>query len=340
MNPLVSIIVPIYNVEKYLHRCMETLINQTIENIEIIMVDDGSPDNCHQLCDEYAKKDKRIHVIHKENGGLGFARNSGLEIATGEYISFVDSDDYVTEDMCEKLYQAAKRNNADVVYGSIFYDNGFSKRIGKCVDSETIWIGEEKVKNLLLDFIATKPGKSKDTIMEVSVWKAIFRRSIFNEYNIKFESERKFISEDVIFNIDYLYNCKCVVAIPDPVYYYCVNPSSLSKTFRADRFQKVKQLYVEINRRLGRIYELKEYQERCDRFLIARARTNSRAIVHHKNIIGRKEMKKALIMICTDKDLTKILKRYPIIKLPIKQALVAILMKIRLYIVLELVLKY
>ena len=106
--PLVSIIVPIYNVEPYLDRCIQSLINQTLENIEIILVDDESPDNCPQMCDAYAKQDRRIKVIHKKNGGLGLARNSGLEIATGEFVAFVDSDDYVDIAMYQNLYKIAK----------------------------------------------------------------------------------------------------------------------------------------------------------------------------------------------------------------------------------------
>lgn len=94
-NVKVSIIVPIYNVEKYLDRCMQSLLNQTLKEIEIVLVDDGSPDNCPKMCDEYAKKDSRVKVVHKQNAGLGYARNSGLENATGEYVAFVDSDDYV-----------------------------------------------------------------------------------------------------------------------------------------------------------------------------------------------------------------------------------------------------
>ncbi|MDR2834406.1 MAG: glycosyltransferase, partial [Streptococcaceae bacterium] len=88
-TPKISIIVPVYNVEKYLPQCMDSLLNQTLTNIEIILVDDGSPDNCPAMCDEYAKQDNRVKVVHKENGGLGYARNSGLEIANGEYITFV-----------------------------------------------------------------------------------------------------------------------------------------------------------------------------------------------------------------------------------------------------------
>ena len=222
-NELISIIVPIYNVQKYLDRCMKTLLNQTYRNIEIILVDDESPDECPKMCEEYAKIDQRVKVIHKKNGGLGFARNSGLEIAQGKYIIFVDSDDYVTENMCHLLYEAAKKYEADVVYGGIFYADGEKIKENKVVTKERVWKGKQEVKDLLLDFIATEPNEKKDTIMEVSVWKALFRKKVFDEYDISFVSERQFISEDVIFDIDYLSKCNCVVAIPEPVYFYCVN---------------------------------------------------------------------------------------------------------------------
>ena len=210
-NELISIIVPIYNVQKYLDRCMKTLLNQTYRNIEIILVDDESPDECPKMCEEYAKIDQRVKVIHKKNGGLGFARNSGLEIAQGKYIIFVDSDDYVTENMCHLLYEAAKKYEADVVYGGIFYADGEKIKESKVVTKERVWKGKQEVKDLLLDFIATEPNEKKDTIMEVSVWKALFRKKVFDEYDISFVSERQFISEDVIFDIDYLSKCNCVV---------------------------------------------------------------------------------------------------------------------------------
>ena len=108
-KPDLSIIVPVYNTEKYLERCMDSIVNQTLKNIEIIIVDDGSKEECAVLCDEISKTDSRIKVVHKENGGLGFARNTGLEVANGEYIGFVDSDDYIERVMCETLYNAAKK---------------------------------------------------------------------------------------------------------------------------------------------------------------------------------------------------------------------------------------
>lgn len=116
-NSKISIIVPVYKVEQYLERCVNSLINQTYKNIEIILVDDGSPDQCPQMCDDYASKDSRINVIHKKNGGLSDARNAGLRIATGEYVMYVDSDDYIEIDACEKLI-ASVRGNIDLVVGA------------------------------------------------------------------------------------------------------------------------------------------------------------------------------------------------------------------------------
>ena len=112
---LVSIIVPVYKVEKYLSRCIESIINQTYKNIEIILVDDGSPDDCPNICDEYAKADQRIIVVHKENEGLSSARNCGLNLATGDFIMFVDSDDTIDERMCEILISQVAQNKCDIV---------------------------------------------------------------------------------------------------------------------------------------------------------------------------------------------------------------------------------
>lgn len=336
---LISIIVPVYNVEKYIDRCMTTLLGQTYKNIEVILVDDGSPDGCPKLCDEYAKKDSRVKVVHKENGGLGYARNSGLDIATGEYIAFVDSDDYVTEDMCEKLMSAAMKYNADIVYGGIFYDeNGVIKR--RPGVQQPVIRKDDEVKEFLLDLIAMKPEEKQDTIIEVSVWKAIFRKKIFDDYNIRFVSEREFISEDIIFNIDYISKACSVVLIPEPVYYYCTNPNSLSKSFRVDRFERTKIMYFEIKRKLEGLYEHETVRERSDRYLIANARFNMKSIVRHKPVIGKQVMYEAMASIYNDKTFVEALNWYPIQRLPNKYALIALLMKSKcrylLYIILRL----
>ena len=133
MNERISIIVPVFNVEKYIERCVKSIENQSYRNLEIILVDDESPDRCPQICDEYAKRDERIKVLHKKNGGLSDARNAGLDVATGEYIAFVDSDDWVEPDFIEQLYVNAKKEDADIsIIGcTLVWDDGRKKTVSK-----------------------------------------------------------------------------------------------------------------------------------------------------------------------------------------------------------------
>lgn len=168
-NPLVSIIVPIYKVEPYLRRCLDSIVNQTYTNLEIILVDDGSPDTCPQICDEYAAKDKRIVVIHKENGGLSDARNAGLEISKGEYISFVDSDDWVDEKYIEILLNSAIAENTDIAIG----ENIQTKQV----------VQKQNIKSI------TKTHSSKDALVHlfsqnhlafIVSWGKIYKRDLFS----------------------------------------------------------------------------------------------------------------------------------------------------------------
>ena len=119
MEDLITVIVPVYKVEKYIRKCIESIINQTYKNIEIILVDDGSPDDCGKICDEYAKKDNRIKAIHKENGGLSDARNKALDLTNGKYVIFVDSDDYIEKNAIEYLYQLMQKYNTDIAIGLV-----------------------------------------------------------------------------------------------------------------------------------------------------------------------------------------------------------------------------
>ena len=128
MKPLVSVIIPVYKVEPYFRRCLDSVINQTYTNLEIILVDDGSPDNCPQICDEYALKDRRIVVIHKENGGLSDARNAGLNICKGDYITFVDSDDWVDLQYIEELFRLLTESDSDIAIGENFQTNNIQSR--------------------------------------------------------------------------------------------------------------------------------------------------------------------------------------------------------------------
>lgn len=145
MNPLISVIVPVYKVEQFLPRCVNSLLAQTYDNLEIILVDDGSPDRCGQICDEYANADNRVIVIHKPNGGLSSARNAGLDIARGDYIAFVDSDDWVDTDCYEKLYMLAVKYQVGFVYAGRYDVDGAADRetIGLCPEREELISGEE-----------------------------------------------------------------------------------------------------------------------------------------------------------------------------------------------------
>ncbi|WP_439431965.1 glycosyltransferase [Segatella copri] len=276
IHPKISIIVPIYNVEKYLNRCMDSLLNQTLEDIEIIMVDDGSPDNCPQMCNEYAKKDRRVKVLHKENAGLGYARNSGLEIAEGEYVAFVDSDDYVDLNMYEKLYNTAKDNNNDAVFCG--FKKEFSpNRFIECkeCDSYTEYTSE-RMNELLLDFIAAPPHCKSEYIHDMSVWHSVYKRSVITDNEIMFISERDYASEDIPFQIDFLKCCNSVGFIPDVFYVYCFNGGSLTKSFKPEKFEKIQALYHLLKERT---MELDKDSLRAKRLFIGYIRSMIRLIV-------------------------------------------------------------
>lgn len=240
--PRVSVIVPIYNVEKYLDRCMESLLNQTLKNIEIIMVDDGSPDLCPQMCDEYAKKDSRVKVVHKKNAGLGLARNSGLDIATGEYVAFVDSDDYVGLDMYKTLYDRAEANKCDAVYCGFRTEVRENKWVySNEVDVDQLWKRED-VQQFMLDMIASGVGIKAERLYQMSVWHSIYKRSLIEENHFRFVSEREVASEDIPFQVDFLSKANTVAYVSKAFYSYCLNGTSLTATLKPEKYARYKQL--------------------------------------------------------------------------------------------------
>lgn len=314
-SPKVSVIVPIYNVEKYLDRCLRSLINQTLTDIEIILVDDGSPDNCSKICDDYAEKDSRIKVIHKKNGGLGYARNSGIEIATGDFIAFVDSDDYVDIRMYENLYNVAIKNNADTVFSN-FYIVDQHNRIKIIQQQKTIksYKNKEIKQVMLLDMIASDVNISKERQIEMSVWRAIYSKKIIDSYNIRFESERNFISEDILFHIDYCAHSQSIYMVPEAYYYYTVNLNSLTKIIRTDRFEMSKILHNEIINRCVNNGLPTIAIQRADRFFIGYARSDIRNLCRSSLPISMK--KNLLLNITKDEYWNIIYQRYPIKRMP------------------------
>ncbi len=211
-EPLISVIVPIYNVEKYLDRCIESIVNQTYENLEIILVDDGSPDKSPKMCDEWAKKDKRIKVIHKENGGLSDARNSGIDIAKGEYLTFIDSDDYVEKDYVEFLYKNLIDNNADISMG---------KQYVRYPD-KTLNTGSEEIYIVNPHDCFDKLLYSED--FDVSAWAKLYKKELFKE--VRYPVGRLF--EDSATTYKLIDKSKIVVLNSKPIYNYIIREDSIT----------------------------------------------------------------------------------------------------------------
>ena len=221
MNDLVSIIIPVYNVEKHLDRCVESVVNQTYKNLEIILVDDGSPDNCPQMCDEWANKDTRIRVIHKENGGLSSARNAGLDIMNGKYVYFIDSDDYISDKTIELLYNGMNENNADMVFARFvrFYDDNF---LYPYVSNEIVLFNENSFWKSYYEMII-KEDVTVDMIISCN---KLIKSSVFNE--LRFEIGKYHEDEFIIHLL--INKCKNIVFIDSILYYYYQNPTSIMYT--------------------------------------------------------------------------------------------------------------
>ncbi|MBR6918161.1 MAG: glycosyltransferase family 2 protein [Clostridia bacterium] len=209
MTPKISVIVPVYKVEKYLDRCVSSILEQTFSDFELILVDDGSPDKCGEMCDAYAEKDDRITVIHKENGGLSDARNAGIDIANGEYLSFVDSDDYVAPDFLESMYGAIDRTGCMMSVCGIesFDDNGATDAIYSPASEETVVIGEDMYESLY----------------QPSAWSKMYHRSIFDDirYPVGRLFEDCFIYHLILDKIDKL------VYVGKTLYYYYIRTDSI-----------------------------------------------------------------------------------------------------------------
>lgn len=238
---MVSVIVPVYQVEKYLDRCIDSIVSQSWPNLEIILVDDGSPDQCPQICDRRAQEDSRIRVIHKQNQGLGMARNSGLQKAEGDAVCFVDSDDYLELNAIEKSVSALVVNQADIVCYS-FYET--RKREGKATISAKMSYEGRAVQDVLLPALlrTSMPGGT-GIDSELSACLALFSMNLIRKNGWCFVSEREIISEDIYSLLKLYCHIRKAVVLPDGLYHYCRNEESLTHTYRKDRYPKIVEFY-------------------------------------------------------------------------------------------------
>lgn len=215
----ISVIIPIYKVEKYIYECVDSILAQTYKNLEIILVDDGSPDKCGEICDEYKKIDSRIKVIHKKNGGLSDARNKGIEVMTGDYVAFVDSDDYVDQNYIKELYESIIKNQADIAvcnYYKYYEDIKKLKYTKKILTKEKVIFNNiEGVKDVL----------TADSVVDVVTWNKLYKSELFLKNKLYFPFGK--LHEDNFTTYKLLYFSDKIVFIEKPLYYYRLRSDSI-----------------------------------------------------------------------------------------------------------------
>lgn len=212
-EPLISIVVPVYNVEQYLEKCVKSIVKQTYKNLEIILVDDGSPDKCGCICDKLSEKDKRIRVLHKNNGGLSDARNAGIDIATGRYISFIDSDDYIEKDYIKILYDSIKNDNSDMAIGAhtVLYENGTILK--KATGEKSVLEPKTVLERILYD-----KG------IDLSAWAKLYDINLFKK--IRYPKGRLF--EDAATTYKLIDSCKLISINSYSIYNYMIRNNSIT----------------------------------------------------------------------------------------------------------------
>lgn len=227
--PIVSVIIPVYCAEKFIDRCVKSILNQTEWNFELWLIDDGSTDRSGVLCDEWARKDNRIHVIHKKNAGVSAARNDGIRCATGKYIAFVDADDYIEPDMIEQLLRVATVDNSQITICGYYLDKSDS-----CVPvmpcCEVGRYSGQTVRTIFASFFRS------DYTGLASMWNKLYVKSFLVEHGL-LVNEKLSRAEDFWFNFEAIQCAQCVSVVHTPLYYYVQNVDSVMHRYRPTQFE-------------------------------------------------------------------------------------------------------
>lgn len=242
-----SIILPVYNVAPYLDRCLNSIINQTYSNIQIVLVDDGSTDDSGELCEQWVRQDNRIEVVHKANGGLSSARNKGMERAVGKYIFFIDPDDWIVDGALSKIWEDIEKNNfPDIVKYNFtrHYLDGTENKFFSC--AEPGYYNKKQIEErIFLDVIGPQYFTQKKDFL-ISAWSHIYRREFLSSNKLTFVSERLVVSEDWVFNVG-AYALAQTLYIADNAYYiYDIREGSLTQKYINDLHEKRKTMYKSI----------------------------------------------------------------------------------------------
>lgn len=298
---MISIIVPVYNAEQYLHRCIDSILAQSHTDFELLLVDDGSPDNCGAICDEYAARDSRVCVFHKQNGGVSSARNFGIEKSRGEWITFIDADDYVHPDFLASLYA---QHDADLIIGSF-----------QSVGSDELWNGILPNETYGRDVLRIKLEKSEFVPNHRAPWAKLYRRDIIIDNHILYDT-RVSLSEDWLFTLHYFQYVQSIRTIDAPYYYYeRGNVNGLSQNSRyfdeyfyaMEQFEKIaseleqcfslpnlRRIYIEsvrvfLNRQVSYLHHNDQlrYRARLRKLRTMLANPHVQAVIHDATIISK-----------------------------------------------------
>ena len=259
MAPLFSIILAIYNVESYLDRCIQSILSQNFSDYEMILVDDGSTDGSAQICDRYADRYDNIRVVHKENGGLSSARNAGMDIAEGDYIWWIDSDDWADKQSLSVLYEAVKVDRPDIVkFNHIRVTDREMLVVSSAVPGK--YIQGNQIELLLKQALI---GSSKYIL---SAWSHLYKREFLQKEGLRFVSEREVGSEDYLFNLEALLKTSQITVLNDMLYYYELRSGSLSQKYKENASQKYTTLYQQLKSFFDLAGVLGVYERAINRF--------------------------------------------------------------------------
>lgn len=318
----ISIIVPVYKAEKYLADCVGSILNQSYQNLEVILVDDGSPDSCPTICDRFAEKDSRVRVIHKQNSGVSAARNAGLDAATGDYIAFVDSDDYIDASMYENMMGIIRTYSCDIVMCDCVKEYPDHQELYTHDIRPGFYnahqLREEYYPHLLMMENVEYPAT-------ISNWLLLFRRSLAAE--VRYLSGVRY-SEDLLFGAQLLYNAKSFYYLKGQTYYhYVMNPQSVARRFVPDKWDDYQKLHQGIQAAFGSCCDF-DFSHQIDMCLLFFLFNTVGEIIGTSQLTRAEKISKASSILRSD-SLRDLFRRLNIRKLPIsrKQKLITWLYK-------------
>lgn len=308
-----SVVVPVYKTEQYLHRCVDSILNQSFRDFELILVDDGSPDACPEICEEYAKRDNRIKVVHKKNAGVAAARNTGLDVASGEYVTFVDSDDWIESNMYQRMVETAAEYDCDVVMCDCVKDFPDHSQVYSH-DIRPGYYDYEQLKSEYYPHLLMM--ENVEYPATISNCLCMFRRiQRDNQPNLRYVEGVRF-SEDLLFGAQMMYRARSFYYMKgETFYHYCMNPTSATHTFTPDKWKDYSRLHQAAEQYFLAISEY-DFRHQLDLMLLF-FMYNALGDIHGAATLSKREKRKQIRSILRCPEIRKMFSRIRIWKLPI-----------------------